>query len=248
MVFHYYEQIHTPGKTTMFPFATGPRVRVPLTAIHCRANVAARASTCDAPSPRAPAKSLVFPGAYQDILVREAITMYRTWFALFLACTIAAGARADAPLVKELRGPGSKSGLSVVFCARPGVPGHAMVILGKDDEAKQACTVEAFGFYPSSGTKAVLGPVPGKMADEFLQGRGVARSACRVIVRVDQPLFDKVEGIRAKWAGKTNYRLLTSDCVSFTSEVGHALGLRLPDRSHAKLPVTYIEKLYELNR
>ncbi len=155
---------------------------------------------------------------------------------------------ADTPLVKDLRARGSASSLSVVLCARPGVPGHAMVILGKDDETKKACTIEAFGFYPTSGTKAVFGPVPGKVADEFLQGRGIGAAACRIIVRVDQPRFDKIEAIRKKWAGKKDYRLLEADCVTFTSEVAGSLGLKLPDRKDAKLPVTFIQKLYELNK
>jgi hypothetical protein len=155
---------------------------------------------------------------------------------------------ADAPLVKDLRKQGSTSGLSVVLCARSGVPGHAMVILGKDDEAKKACTIEAFGFYPMNASKAVFGPVPGKIADEFLQGRGIGAAACRIIVRVDQPQFDKIETIRKKWAGKKDYRVLEADCVTFTDEVAGSLGLKRPDRKDAKLPVTFIQKLYDLNK
>ena len=168
--------------------------------------------------------------------------------ALMVLTAIGGAYAADTPLVKDLRAKKSNSSLSVVLCARPGVPGHAMVILGKDDETKKACTIEAFGFYPTSGTKAVFGPVPGKIADEFLQGRGIGKSACRVIVRVDQPLFDKIESIRKKWAGKKDYKLLKADCVTFTGGVGHTLGLKLPDRKDAKLPTTYIEKVYELNK
>jgi hypothetical protein len=172
----------------------------------------------------------------------------RTLPVILVAWAFTAIARADDPLVKDLRGRGSTSSLSVALCARPGVPGHAMVILGKDDETKKVCTVQAFGYYPTKRLKAILGSVPGKLADEFLQGSGIGGSACRIIVRVDQPLFEKVEAVRKKWAAKKDYKLLEADCVTFTSEVGKILGLKLPDREDAKLPVTFIKKLYELNK
>ena len=65
---------------------------------------------------------------------------------------------------------------------------------------------------------------------------------------VDQPQFDKVEAIRKRWASKKNYKVLESDCVSFTGEVATALGLKTPRRAEARLPVTYVEKLYQLNK
>jgi hypothetical protein len=124
---------------------------------------------------------------------------------MMLSTTMAAVGRADEPLVKDLRAVGSKSTLSVVFCSRSGVPGHAMVVLGKEDEKQRACTVEAFGFYPNGGI-GLLGPVPGKIADEFLEGRGLGGSgACRIIVRVDPAQFDRVESIRRRWAQKKDY-------------------------------------------
>jgi hypothetical protein len=57
----------------------------------------------------------------------------------------------DEPLVKDLRPQGNSSQLSVMICSRPGIPGHALVVLGKDDEQRQVCSIEAFGFYPASG-------------------------------------------------------------------------------------------------
>jgi hypothetical protein len=155
---------------------------------------------------------------------------------------------AEGTVVKDLRAKDSKSGLSVVICSRPGIPGHAMVILGREDEAKKACTVEAFGFYPESGTKALFGPVPGKIADEFLAGKGIAKAACRVILKVDKDKFDEVDAVRRRWASKKEYKLLEADCVTFAGEVARKLGLKVPKRGEAKTPMKYVEKLYEMNK
>jgi hypothetical protein len=167
---------------------------------------------------------------------------------LLVAAICAAGSPPDQALEKDLRAPGSKSTLTVVLCARSGVPGHAMVVLGKDDEKQRACTVHAFGFYPNGGA-GVLGPVPGKIADEFREGRGLGGSgACRIILRVDPKQFEKVESVHRRWSEKKDYRVLQSDCVTFVGEVAATLGLKVPDRSQAKLPTTFVERLRELNR
>ena len=172
--------------------------------------------------------------------------MNRLWYVVAVAGV--AGSASAADLIKDLRAPGSRSSLTVAICARPGVPGHAMVVLGREDAAKQACTVEAFGFYPDGAKAAVLGNVPGALADEFLRGKGVASAACRVVVKVDPAGFERVAKVRKRWGDRTNYKLLEADCVTFTGEVAAALGLKVPDRKDAKLPTTFVEKLYDLNR
>jgi hypothetical protein len=149
-------------------------------------------------------------------------------------------------LTKDLRAKGSNSAYSVVLAARSGGVGHAMVILGREDGKKMVSSIEAFGFYPKEG-KGVLGPVPGMIADELAQGKGVARANTRVILRVDKEQFDKIDAVRKKWL-QAKYQVLEADCVTFTSEVATTLGLKIPNRETAKLPVAFIEKIAELNK
>lgn len=154
----------------------------------------------------------------------------------------------DRVVVKDLRAKGSTSSLSVVLAARSGVPGHAMVILGKEDEKQMISSIEAFGFYPIDATKAVFGRVPGKIADELATAKGIGGLTSRLILKVDKADFDKVEGIRARWASKKDYKVLESDCVSFVTEVADALKLKTPKRDDAKLPVSFLEKLVDTNK
>jgi len=84
---------------------------------------------------------------------------------LFLA---GAGRSADEAEVvqRDVRRDKSTEGLYIVFCVRdtPNVkfPGHAFVVWGRDDEQRQLCASEAYGYYPKGG-KGVLGPVPGEV-------------------------------------------------------------------------------------
>jgi len=164
------------------------------------------------------------------------------------ALAFAAGnlALAEEPLVKDLRAKGSKSTRTVVICSREGTPGHAFVVLGHEDEEKLVSSVEAFGFYPDDKLKAVFGPVPVKLANEFAQGKGTAKAACRVIAKVDEPTFRKVNAIRRDWV-KRKYDVLEADCVTFTGDVCTALGLKTPERIDAKLPAEYVRQVFELN-
>ncbi len=41
-----------------------------------------------------------------------------------------------------------------------------------------------------------LGPVPGKVTDQLLAGRGIATSACRVVLKVDKDKFDEMDAVR----------------------------------------------------
>src|SRR5262249_25167298 len=89
----------------------------------------------------------------------------------------------DANLVREidLRPKEDLPGNYVVFsCARGGVPGHAFIVWGKDDDKKQVCSVEAFGLYPKAVTPnillrqkvpgfshAIMSPFPQRMAADL---------------------------------------------------------------------------------
>jgi hypothetical protein len=186
----------------------------------------------------------LFTSAIVEVLTVNSFSLVA--FVLFLSPSFVT-APEDRVVVKDLRPKGNKEALTVVLAARSGTPGHAMVILGKEDEKALVSSQVAFGFYPLEGTKPIFGPVPGNVADELARGKGTAGLTTRIIIHVDQKLYDKVEALRKEWANK-KYELLASDCVTFTSEVAETLGLKLPKRQDAMLPVTYIEKMSELNK
>jgi hypothetical protein len=175
------------------------------------------------------------------------MTALRSLMVLALLAPTAAGGGRQ-PVYKDLRKPGSKSSYAVAFVARAGVPGHAFVIFGFDDPAKQACVVEGFGFYPVSAAKAAFGSVPGKIVDEYRDKTGVWKAGTYLVVLVERELFDRAEAVRKKWAAGKDYRLLAADCVTFQSEVAKVLGLKTPNRTDAQLPTHFAEKLRELNR
>jgi len=139
-----------------------------------------------------------------------------------------------------------KDALYVIFCARSGAPGHAFVVLGKDDEAKQLCSVEAFGLYPKNALAALtFGTVPGEIANEAV--RKGTNSTCRLIVKVDAKQYAAAEAVRKQWTAKNDYKLLNRDCVTFTAAVADSLGLKTPDRAKAILPQTFIQDFVDMH-
>jgi hypothetical protein len=108
-----------------------------------------------------------------------------------------------------------------------GLPGHAFVVRGKDDEQKQLCSVEAHGFYPKTG-KGVFGPVSSEIANEAPKNSGPR--LCLLIVKVDQAQFEEAEAIRRKWSEQGDFQLAKRDCVSFSDAVAESLNLMRPKR------------------
>lgn len=156
------------------------------------------------------------------------------------------------PLVKviDLRTKAEPSPLYVVFCARwDTLPGHAFVVLGKEDAGAQLSSVEAFGYYPErpGDLRAVFKKVPGVMADEFLRGT-MAPTLVRLILKVNKSDFDVVEAVRRSWASRTDFQLIEQDCVTFVMDVARALKLRTPDRAgFNNIPWNYVRKLADAN-
>ena len=139
----------------------------------------------------------------------------------------------------------------IVLCARDGgVASHAFVVWGTDDAEKRICSSAAFGLYPRENASRVriltLGTVPGEIANEALRGKG-SSSTVRLIVKVNSDQYAATQKIRAKWAARGKYKLLTRDCVTFTSTVAKSLGLRLPSRAGNVLPQGFIRSLVQLN-
>jgi hypothetical protein len=173
---------------------------------------------------------------------------------LMMLCLVAAtdsGFAADKPEVveRDARGDKNSTGHYLVFCSRdsPGsrLPGHSFIVWAKDDESKQMCSMEAYGFYPEEG-KGVFGPVPSEISNETLK-KGGDRS-CLLIVKVDEKQYQEAEKIRRKWSEQGDFELAKRDCVSFSDAVASSLNLSRPKRSRALLPDTFMRKLAEMNR
>ncbi|MEM9753950.1 MAG: hypothetical protein AAF916_11290 [Planctomycetota bacterium] len=128
----------------------------------------------------------------------------------------------------------------LVFCARHGVPGHAFVIWGKEDYENNLSSQRAFGMYPKD-KKLRVGAVPGGVVEE-----ATPRSDTRLIVRVNREQFEGAASIRSAWAGK-DYKLVESDCVTFTSEAAISIGLDVPARWRNLTPQGMVEALLREN-
>jgi hypothetical protein len=143
----------------------------------------------------------------------------------------------------------TSGGRYLVFCAResPGVrlPGHAFIVWARDDDTRQMCVAEAYGFYPKTG-KGVFGPVPSEISNEALK-KGGPRS-CLLIVKVDERQYQEAEQIRRRWSEQGDFELARRDCISFSDAVASSLKLARPNRSDSLLPHAYIKKLTEMNR
>jgi hypothetical protein len=173
----------------------------------------------------------------------------RNAFAIVTSVLLAPGvAPAADPVYKDLRRPGSKSSYAIGFVARGGVPGHAFVVFCREDDLKKASVVEAFGFYPTNGVKAALGPVPGKIVDEYREKTGVWKAGTHLVAFVDRDAYVKAEAIMKKWSEKKTYQMLEADCVTFQAAVARAIGLKTPPRDEALRPVTFSELMSNLNR
>jgi len=165
----------------------------------------------------------------------------------------------DTFLSKKINQENDKQGKSyIVFCAKEGVPGHAFVGFGKEDEKKSMCTYEAWGLCPKDRTFSFLtsavissltggiyiGPFPGSLADDFL-----TKADAKLILSVNESQYDNALKIKKEWEGKS-YTLLESDCVSFLIAVAKTISnLSIPPRTgYDNLPVNYLIKMIDLNK
>ena len=157
--------------------------------------------------------------------------------------------------VRDIRHDRAVEGLTVVFCARDspgatGLPGHAYVVLGHDDPARQVCTIEAFGFQPANdGDRGIVKGVPGTVVEPYLKdSKKPLPGVCRITFQVDRTQFAAVEAVRKKWSDH-EYRLSGSNCIDFAAETVRALDsdLKLPERSTLQRPHRYIRQLAEQN-
>jgi hypothetical protein len=178
---------------------------------------------------------------------------------LIVGCTFGTSGAEALVKVIDLTQKREQSPLFLVFCARDNTPsGHAFVVWGKEDAAKLMSTISAFGFYakesggsPSNGSSTASGAlfetVPGEIADDLAKG-SLHQDLTRFIVKVNKGDYDAADAVRVKWAQRTNYSLLTQDCVTFVGEVAAALALSVPERSGLdNFPWRFVRKLAENN-
>ena len=155
--------------------------------------------------------------------------------------------------IRDIRRDHRTDGLHVVFCAREspgatGFPGHAYVVLQRDDEDAKACVIEAFGFQPANEReKGIIRAVSGTVVEPYVKDyKKALPGVCRLILKVDHSQYEAVEAVRKKWTDK-DYILTGPNCVDFADDAAKALNLTCPKRSRTQLPQSYIRRLTEQN-
>lgn len=155
--------------------------------------------------------------------------------------------------VRDIRRDSEADGLYVVFCAREspnvtGFPGHAYVVLGRDDEINKLCVIDAFGFQPANeGDSGIVKAVPGNVVEPYVKDYDKPLpGVCRLILKVDRSQYDSVDAIRKKWSDR-EYRLSGPNCIDFVDDAAKALNLSRPYRSVTQRPHSYVHRLTEQN-
>lgn len=124
-------------------------------------------------------------------------------------------------------------------------PGHAFIILGKEDEKKKSTVFEARGFYPKSKVKGVF-----SFAFETL---GIIKEEENIIsdyslsLEISAETHEKIKALFVAWDSKT-YTLTNRDCISFVDEVIQTIEiLHAPERNKIDFPSTFLKNLVLLN-
>lgn len=177
-------------------------------------------------------------------MIRRATVV--SWLAIAaMTCVMAAEAQNIKTIDKRNRSENTTYFLC--FVAKPGVPGHAFVVFGQENEGRAMSTEEAWGQYPKSSKKAWMGSVPGGVVNEAMHGNS-GSGYSRLIVRVNSDQYRQAKGLLARWQRKDSYQLVAQDCVTFTAEVASTIGLKVPKRSQGGLlPATFIHSLIQQN-
>ncbi len=132
----------------------------------------------------------------------------------------------------------------VIISSREGTVGHAFVTWAREDRQRRVSIAESYGFYPSKGSGA-FGVVPGSIRDEALNPK-TKLITDRLIVRVNRSVYESSQSARNNWA-TSKYFLYTTNCISFTMDVGRQIGLTVPGRGLSQFPSDYVQKLIRRN-
>ncbi|RUW18622.1 MULTISPECIES: hypothetical protein [unclassified Mesorhizobium] len=134
---------------------------------------------------------------------------------------------------------------AVSLAAQDGDLGHAFVIWNKGDSAANMTVQQVVGFYPQADKtkyEAVFGLSPGQIFDDSREKPDYV-----VIVSVNSDAYEKARTVFERWKSSGNYMLGFSDCTTFATEIGAAIGLNMPSRVFAPHPIEYIKKVGQSN-
>ena len=150
----------------------------------------------------------------------------------------------------------------IIFCAENGFPGHAFLSFGKEDNIKQASTIESWGFAPANNfarieliaSVIVSGTILGNVSlPGAITNNSKIKADYTLSKEVDFNTYNKAIAVKNKWSNN-EYKLTESDCVSFLIEVADEVaktvsGFIVPPRSGLEnWPAKYLQKLIELNK
>jgi hypothetical protein len=138
----------------------------------------------------------------------------------------------------------------IVLLADSGVPGHAFVSFGIEDDILQSSITEGtWGMYPKSNTSGVasflIGEVPGQIKDDYLRNKDYS-----LIIEVSGSEYNTCKAILTKWRNK-NYQLVKSDCLSFVIEIANVIKNKItliPRAGFDNLPAEYLKSLILANK
>lgn len=124
--------------------------------------------------------------------------------------------------------------------------GHAFVCmqLKLNTGLKEAC----YGFYPRSTAKALVGG-PGVVDSEFDFEKHPPTRFSNVKASVTKAISvqDRTKILTFIKGFDKNFTLSASNCVAFANGVARLAGLKTPSSTNFTTPVSYVQKLRELN-
>ena len=210
-------------------------------------------------------------------MLRRFAFVFRLLF-LVLACTMQTGHAEEAILNLTTDAPvPNASGIIpdryfVVFSAKKHSAttfGHAYVTWGREDSRLHRSVQECYGIYPDEYAKKssallsaalknpgiVLSKVKADIKDDcWSEQKEVQKEELRLIVEVDPDVYKTSFEVYEDWSkhvedGTNGYHLISSNCISFVSEVAESIGLNVPNvlLGGATLPWNFMFELIEKN-
>jgi len=138
----------------------------------------------------------------------------------------------------------------ITFCGKEGVPGHAFVVIGREDPVQMATIHDGtWGLYPKTsadGILSIIGEVPGEIRDDRL-----TQTDHILTKNVTESDYREALRIKDSWAARGRYELTERDCLSFAMEILELFRGRLtiPNRrGFNNFPARYMETLIRANR
>ncbi|MDQ8205775.1 hypothetical protein [Pelagicoccus sp. SDUM812003] len=144
---------------------------------------------------------------------------------------------------------------SIWFCAKPGFPGHAFILLTDLDSESGKRNALTLGIYPDTDKKNQFLSSSMVVTDESTRPEGLTFTGKEptLIVKVSKHDYERIQSMLPK-TGKQlgiHYALVTNDCLGLAIDVAKSLeksGLKVPERAlFLNFPSPYIEELIRVN-